>query len=352
MALLVEIKKKLPAFELNVNFETINEPLGILGPSGSGKSMTLKCIAGLETPDCGRIVLNGRVLYDSEKGINIPSRNRKTGFLFQNYALFPHMNVEQNIRFALNHLTAEKRARITKEKITMMQLEGYEKRYPSQLSGGQQQRVALARALAVEPETLLLDEPFSALDEHLRNQMVKQLMESLSEYQGATLFVTHNMEEAYRICKKIIILSEGKKEAYGEKDEVFRNPLTLAAARITGCKNISRAKRISANKIKAEEWGCMIETNEDIQNISHVGIRAHYITMADEISHKNVFLCLPAFTSETPFRMTVYLCIEKQPLGMKDYHIQWEISKEKWNKIQDIPVPWKIQLKPEKLILI
>lgn len=352
MELYVDIKKRLRNFELNVKFNASKDILGILGASGSGKSMAIRCIAGLETPDSGKIVLNDRVLYDSQKKVDLLSRKRRTGFLFQNYALFPHLNIEQNIEFALGHLSVLERSKIVAEKIDMMRLKGFEKRYPNQLSGGQQQRVALARVLAVDPEVLLLDEPFSALDDHLRSQMVKQLIESLSEYNGVTLFVTHNMEEAYRICKDIMFLSDGKKEAYGEKAEIFLRPPTLYTAQLTGCKNISRARRLGTNIIEAEEWGCKLETNEDVHNISHVGIRAHYITMADEKMDKNIFSCLPVYTSETPFRMTVYLSIEKPALGMKDYHVQWEISKEKWEEVKNKPLPWKMQLKPDKLILM
>lgn len=255
MKLYVDIQKKLPGFQLEVCFEGGTDTIGLLGASGSGKSMTLRCIAGLETPDSGRIVLNGRVLYDSVSNINLPSRKRKIGFLFQNYALFPHMTVEENIRFGLGDLKTEEQARKVNEMISMVHLEGLEKRRPSQLSGGQQQRVALARALAIEPEALMLDEPFSALDEHLRNSLLKQLSETLSNYRGVTLFVTHNMEEAYRICKELVLLSSGKLEAKGAKEVIFMRPPTIEAAQLTGCKNFSFVKYLSPFEIEALDWG-------------------------------------------------------------------------------------------------
>ena len=152
MGLYIDVKKKFHGFNLNVKFSTEDNIIGLLGASGSGKSMTLKCIAGLEVPDSGKIILNGKVLYDSEKKINIPVRSRKVGFLFQNYALFPNMTVSQNISFALNNISRVEKDKIVSEKINMMNLNGLEDRYPSQLSGGQQQRVAIARALAVKPE--------------------------------------------------------------------------------------------------------------------------------------------------------------------------------------------------------
>jgi len=352
MELIVDIKKKLPGFSLDINFEAGKEAMGLLGASGSGKSMTLRCIAGIETPDTGRIVLNGRILYNSEKGINLPSRKRKIGLLFQNYALFPHMTVEENIRFGLGDLELQEQKKKVGQMIALMQLEGLEKRYPAQLSGGEKQRVALARTLVVEPEALLLNEPFSALDEHLRNRMVKLLIETLSDYNGVTLFVTHNMEEAYRICSDIVVLSKGNIAVSGDKDSVFRAPQTLAAAQLTGCKNISPAKIISDKILEATEWGCKLNFNREVAEITHVGIRAHHIALSDENAKENGFPCWPSYTSETPFRMTVYLMIGKKPLGAREYHIQWEVSREKWDELKNKPLPWSICLKPERLILI
>ncbi len=353
MDLFVDIKKKLPGFTLNVKLDADNDATALLGASGSGKSMTLRCIAGLETPDSGQIALNGKFLYNSAKKINLSSRKRRIGFLFQNYALFPHMTVEQNIGFGLKGCTKNEQSRRVREMIGMIRLEGLEKRYIYHLSGGQQQRVALARALAVEPEALLLDEPFSALDEYLRNQMVKQLIETLSIYKGATVFVTHNMEEAYRICSKILVLSEGKRTAYGSRSDIFSRPPNLAAARLTGCKNISRVRKLSQNTVEASEWGCCkLTVKNDCPDITHLGIRAHYISLAKESDETNVLECRPAFTNESPFKMTVYLIVGEQPLNDGNYHLQWEMEKESWYKLKEKPLPWKICLSPEKLILI
>ncbi|MFZ5969216.1 MAG: sulfate/molybdate ABC transporter ATP-binding protein [Bacillota bacterium] len=353
MELYVNIKKKLPGFSLDVQFEAGIDTVGILGASGSGKSMTLRCIAGLETPDSGRIVLNGRVLYDAARGINLPSRKRKIGFLFQNYALFPNMTVEENIRFGLGALKPGEQVRKVNEMISMVHLEGLEKRYPSQLSGGQQQRAALARALAIEPEALMLDEPFSALDEHLRNHLLKQLMETLSNYRGVTLFVTHNMEEAYRICRELVILSSGKLEAKGKKEAIFMKPPTLVTAQLTGCKNFSSIKYLSPYEIEALDWGIKLKVNTECkEGISHVGICGHYIDLAEEGDTENIFKCWSGFTSETPFSQTVYLSLERKPLSSQDYHLQWEVTKEKWDKIKDMQQPWYLKLNPEKLILV
>jgi molybdate transport system ATP-binding protein len=353
MELIVDIKKRLPGFILNVKFHSGIEVLGLLGASGAGKSMTLRCIAGLEKPDEGRIVLNGQTLFDSEKNINIHCSKRKIGFIFQNYALFPNMNVEDNIGFALDGKDRKYKEAVTRQMIEMVKLNGLEKRYPAQLSGGQQQRVALARALATEPEALLLDEPFSALDDHLRSHMVKQLLDTLSEYSGVTLFVTHNMEEAYRLCTKLVVLNGGKVEAAGDKKDLFLTPPTLASGQLTGCKNFSAANYVSPNELEALDWGIKLKTGMPLnKELRHVGIRANYIRLASNEDKHNVIKCWPGFTSETPFRMTVYLALRNEPSGAGDYQLQWEVSKERWADLKDNILPWNICLNPENLILI
>jgi molybdate transport system permease protein len=215
MRLIVDIQKQLASYTLAVAFEVVGETLGVLGSSGSGKSMTLRCIAGIETPTRGTIVLNDRILYDSRRGIDLPSRDRNVGYLFQHYALFPHLTVAQNIAYGLRGLAKPARQRRVGEQLTQVNLTGLGDRYPHQLSGGQQQRVALARALAPAPHLLLLDEPFSALDTHLRSELEQQLIKTLSTYAGLTLFVSHNLEEVYRVCQPLLVLSAGAIAAFG-----------------------------------------------------------------------------------------------------------------------------------------
>ncbi|HEY9822683.1 MAG TPA: molybdate ABC transporter permease subunit, partial [Candidatus Sericytochromatia bacterium] len=334
--LVVDIKKQLYGFLLDVSFSSYEHALGLLGASGSGKSMTLRCIAGMETPTQGRIVLNGRVLFDSERGINIPSRDRRIGFLFQNYALFPHLTVAQNIAFGL----PKKTSILTKQQVEIqladMQLQGLADRYPQELSGGQQQRVALARALASQPEALLLDEPFSALDTHLRDRLEKQLISTLTTYQGVTLFVTHNLEEAYRVCQDLLVLERGKAAAYGSKHDIFEHPNTVEVAQLTGCKNFSRAVVRASQQIEASDWGCTLEVIESIPSlVSHVGIRAHQLIFTKEPNQENTFPCWLVQTSETPHRMTLYLKLHSSPTTPQDYHLQAEVFKEKWAVLKD-----------------
>ena len=191
MSLYVDIEKRLGVFRLQSKFEVADETLALLGASGCGKSVTLKCIAGIMTPDRGRIVLNGRVLFDSEKKIALTPQQRRVGYLFQQYALFPNMTVEQNILCGIRAGSRSEKRSLAAEKLRMFRLEGLEKKYPAQLSGGQQQRVALARILCSEPQAILLDEPFSALDSYLKWEL--ELGELLGAFDGLILRVSHDL---------------------------------------------------------------------------------------------------------------------------------------------------------------
>ena len=243
MSLYVDIEKRLGAFHLQSKFEAEDETLALLGASGCGKSMTLKCIAGIVTPDRGRIVLNGRVLFDSEKKIDLTPQQRRVGYLFQQYALFPNMTVEQNILCGIREGTkAEKRALLS-EKIRMFRLEGLEKKHPAQLSGGQQQRVALARILCSEPQAILLDEPFSALDSYLKWSLELELSDLLADFHGPILWVSHDLGECCRNCKKVCVMENGVSSPVTDMETLVRHPATQSAARLTGCRNFLPARR-------------------------------------------------------------------------------------------------------------
>jgi molybdate transport system permease protein len=351
--LIVELQKTFSSFTLEANFTANKKPLGILGSSGSGKSMTLRCIAGLETPTQGRIVLNGRVLFDSKQGINIPTRQRRIGFVFQNYALFPHMRIAHNIAFGMPVLSKTERKQRVNQYIELMQLQGLERRYPHELSGGQQQRVALARALAIAPEALLLDEPLSALDQYLRNQIEKLLIEVFSTYQGVTLFVTHNLEEAYRVCDNLLVLSQGKVIASGRKEDIFERPPTFTVAQLTECKNFSRAQRVDNQRIEALDWGCTLQVVEAIPNpLTYVGIRAHHLIFLDNQERENTFPCWLVTMSETQHQVTLYLKLHSPATNTQEYHLQAEVFKDKWENLKNQPLPWHIHLDSLRLILM
>jgi molybdate transport system permease protein len=353
MQLVVDIQKQLPSYVLEVAFTIEAEALGVLGSSGSGKSMTLRCIAGIETPTSGTIVLNDRILYDSHQGINVPSRDRKVGFLFQHYALFPHLTVAQNIAYGVRGLSKTATQRYVLERLEQVKLSGLGDRYPHQLSGGQQQRVALARALATEPDVLLLDEPFSALDTHLRHELEKQLIKTLSTYKGLTVFVSHNLEETYRVCQNLLVLAAGKVMANGPKHVIFDRPGTVSVAQLTGCKNYSRIQPIAAQKIQAIDWNCTLQTEEWVTSShTHVGIRAHQITFPEIPDRPNTFPAWLVWTSETPHRMTLYLKLGEPPIDTDDYHLQAEVFKEKWDVLRHRSSPWYVCLHPVRLLLL
>lgn len=357
----VWMQKQLDLFEVNVVFEADRSPLGVLGESGAGKSMMLRCIAGIETPSRGRIVLNDRVLFDSAKNINLPVRDRRIGFVPQNYALFPHMTVAQNIAFGLpKGLSRGAIAQHVRSQLAAVQLTdtSFAERYPHQLSGGQQQRVALARALASQPEALLLDEPFSALDTFLRAQLEQQMITRLSTYSGVTLLVTHNLEEAYRICPNLMVIEAGRARLYGEKQNLFEHPRTFSVARLTGCKNFSRAVKTRSQTVNAIDWDCSLQVVEAIPNpLAFVGIRAHQIQFLEsgdfeDSAQTNVFSCWLVSTSETPHRVTLYLKINAPPNHASDYHVQAEVFKEKWIELKARSMPWHVKLDPLKLMLL
>ncbi len=351
--LYLNIFKPLSGFALNVGFDIGMEVLGILGASGSGKSMTLRCIAGLETPTSGKIAVNGKVLFDSVQGINVPSKDRRIGFLFQNYALFPHLTVAENIAFGLQQLSASEQNIRVKEQLISVQMSGLENRYPHELSGGQQQRVALARAIAPNPDLLLLDEPFSALDTHLRSQLERELMQTLANYRGITLFVSHNLEEVYRVCKNLLVLAEGSAIAFDTKEHIFDRPRNFTVAQLTGCKNFSEAGAIAETVIEAIDWGCNLTVVEPLpKSLVSVGIRAHQLSFVSGCDRENTFACWIASTVETPHRVTLYLKLHSPPHDSQDYQLQAEVFKEKWRAMKDKPFPWYVHFEPIRLILM
>ena len=278
MSLHVDIRKRLGSFTLDVKFSAENGITSLLGASGCGKSMTLKCIAGIEKPDEGRIELDGSVLFDSAQKINLPPQKRRVGYLFQNYALFPNMSVRQNILCGLNR---EKdrgaKERRLREMLRMMQLEGLEDRKPAQLSGGQQQRAALARILVNDPQILLLDEPFSALDGHLRDSLKVEMRDLLERFGREVLMVTHDRNEAYNMSREIAVMDSGRLLTIKPTKALFADPGSVQAAILTGCKNIVKASRVDEHTVEIPEWGVRMETKDTVkEGLCAVGVRAHY----------------------------------------------------------------------------
>ena len=277
MSLEVTIAKRFEGFTLHADFTAGNTAAAILGASGCGKSMTLRCIAGVVKPDSGRIVLDGRVLFDSEKGIDLPPQQRNVGLLFQNYALFPNMTVEQNILCALKkEKDPAARKAACGSALRAMRLEELAHRLPSELSGGQQQRAALARLLAGRPRILMLDEPFSALDSYLREEVEGEVGSLFSNFDGTALLVTHDRNEAYRLCREMIVMDSGEVLRAGTTKEVFADPRRLTAARLTGCKNILPCVRVDEHHVRLTGWERELTVALPVpEGCCAVGIRAH-----------------------------------------------------------------------------
>src|SRR5699024_4315066 len=236
MSFEINIEKKLNTFTLKANFSSGQDHTALLGASGSGKSMILKCIAGIETPDNGFIKVNDRILFDSEKKINLKPKKRQVGYLFQDYALFPNFTVRKNIACVLRNKKQKAKVRNLLERFDIVELADF---YPRELSGGQKQRVALARLLAFEPDILMLDEAFSALDTFLKEKVELEMKEFLADYPGDVIIVSHDRNEAYRLCKKLVILDHGHTLEKGDLKQIFAEPQFLATSKITGTKNFS-----------------------------------------------------------------------------------------------------------------
>lgn len=346
MELSVEIEKKLRDFTLRAAFVVKDEVFALLGASGCGKSMTLKCIAGIETPDKGRIVLNGRVLFDSETGINLKPQARKVGYLFQNYALFPNMTIAENIAFVASGDNVEKERKV-QANLARFKLTELAQAYPHELSGGQQQRAAFARILAADAQLLLLDEPFSALDSYLKWQLEMELGDVLKEYDGAALLVSHDRGEVYRLADRIAVINRGQMEKVHSKHGLFQNPDTLAATLLTGCKNISLAKKIAEDRLLAVDWQLELKTAGAVpEDVRYTGIRAH-------------FMEVQAGPGENTFAMDVVSVVEDvfsylimvRRRGTQARLLRLEISKSEWQKLHE-PAEIFLHFPEDKVMLM
>jgi molybdate transport system ATP-binding protein len=296
----VKFKRKLSGFNLDVAFSVNQEILAILGPSGSGKTMTLQCIAGLIRPDEGYVKLNNKVLFDSSCSTCLPTQMRKVGFVFQNYALFPHLTVNQNIAYGIRHLPAGEIKNRVAELLDKMNIPKLGERYPRQLSAGQQQRVAVARALAPEPEVLLLDEPFSALDSLVKERLQFELQTLQRFFKGNMLFVTHDLTEGYKLSSRIAVFESGRIVQHDVKEKVIACPANHTVARLVGFKNLVEGfiNEVSAAGVvvKVPELGGLLKAQNqgtaDLRVNQHVtvGIRPEYIQLRDTAG-VNSYLC-------------------------------------------------------------
>ncbi len=338
MSLSMAIKKRYPGFTLDVALEVGEERVALLGASGCGKSLTLRCIAGVETPDEGRIVVNGVTFFDSEAGVNLSPQERKTALLFQNYQLFPHMTVLENVcagmagpRLGLGGRMDGEAARRESQALRFLEIFGvstFADRFPTQLSGGQQQRVALARMLAARPGILMFDEPFSALDSYLKSALEQNLLDVFSVVDRTVLYVSHDIDEACRLCDRICVMHNGCVEESGTAGELIARPQTLAGMRLTGCKNTSRARKVSDTVVEALDWGMTFDMGREVpDDVAYLGVRARHIhrdraRAAGELG-RNSFDLHVARVSDARFERLVLL---EPPLGGSRSRIQWKVD--------------------------
>lgn len=341
MSLEVNIRKRFKDFNLDVAIEAGSETLGFLGASGCGKSLTMRCVAGIETPDEGHIVVNGKVFFDSKKKINLKPQERKTALLFQNYMLFPNHTVEQNVAAGIpKNVSRAEALQIVEETLARFSLTGFNKRYPAQLSGGQQQRVALARMLAAKPGILMLDEPFSALDSYLKGVLEQNLVDLFDAFEGTILYVSHDIDEAVRFCDRIAVIEAGHIVEIDSSERVVNYPESEAALKLSGCKNVVKAEKVGQREVFIPNWGINVETIIDVaDDIKYLGVRAFYLQRADGPG-KNCYRVRVDRISDSRFDRSVLLrFLDRQDVGVEvvdrsmsemtflHQHLFWRVDK-------------------------
>ncbi len=349
MSLELKIKKNFGGFILDIDINAENEVIALLGASGCGKSMTLKCIAGIETPDEGRIVVNGVTLFDSEKKINLAPQKRHVGLLFQNYALFPNMTVEQNIITGMtgfNMSKSEKKVACA-EMIRKFYLTGLEKHKPSQLSGGQQQRVALARIMVSKPSILMLDEPFSALDSFLRWELEQELMKVLEDFEGTSIIVSHNRDEVYRISDRIAVICDGKVDCFDEKERLFANPPTYQSALLTGCRNFSRAEYVDAEHVRALDWDTVFSCPTEA-DVKYLAVRSEFLQPVEMLGENVVRFAVDKVVENFT---EIVLILRTEGKNSEYSQLTVKMKKEDWEPYRGTDAI-NVRFIPEELILM
>lgn len=348
MAIEVRIHREFDDFKLDVQFQSESRRIGILGASGCGKSLTLKSIAGIERPETGKIESAGKVFFDSAKKIWMPPQERNVGYLFQNYALFPTITVEKNIGIALRCGKKEKEKKV-REMIDRFSLQGLEKKLPGQLSGGQQQRTALARIMIYEPDMILLDEPFSALDSYLKEQTQRECLELLQDYPGTVILVSHSRDEIYRFSEEVLVMDGGKAVIKKTVKELFEHPQKVAAAKLTGCKNIEEIVWKDGKHLYVPGWDMVIPAGMgNVGDAQAIGIRAHeFTTERTESDSELVFPVYKPEVTEDLFEYHVQFFTSERAKTP----VVWKVSKKLWD-VGEKGVPKWLHLKREHILFL
>ena len=327
MSLVLDIKKRYPGFMLDIQLEAGEERVALLGASGCGKSCTLRCIAGVETPDEGKIVVNGVTFFNAAAGINLSPQERKCALLFQNYQLFPNMTVADNVCAGVEDAgDAAARKKLAERYLGIFGLADFADRYPARLSGGQQQRVALARMVAAHPGIFMFDEPMSALDAYLKSALEQNMLDLFDVCNRTVLYVSHDIDEACRLCERICVMHDGHVEEIGSVEDVVRRPQTLAALRLTGCKNTSRARKIGDEEVEALDWGMTFSVGREVpDDVAYLGIRASYFHVDNRVERgRNSYELHVARVSDSRFERLVLL---DAPRVDAPTRLQWKVNK-------------------------
>ena len=356
MVELKNIRKKLGGVDIlngvDLSVEE-GEVVVILGPSGSGKTTLLRTINFLAPADQGTITIDG-LTVDSQKHHHKETLalRRKTGMVFQNYNLFRNKTVIQNITEGLTtvrKIPHEQAVETAMALLKKVNLENRASAYPAQLSGGQQQRVALARMMIGEPEVILLDEPFSALDGYLKDIMQRDMQNFLKEYTGDMILVTHSRDEAYKFCGHLTILDSGQALTTGETKKLFERPGILQAARLTGCKNFSAVQKMGEHNIYAVDWDLMLQTKDVVpDDVTHVGIRGHWMKGSSEGGENRMEVEVVEYI-ETTFEHQYLL---KNKKGGDCQPVWWMCPKEDFEEDPHTKVPKYIHFPAEHLMLL
>ena len=320
------------------------EFIAIVGTSGSGKSTLLNLIGGLDTPTQGKIIIRGHDIASLKRKELTIFRRRNIGFVFQDYSLMPVLNVYDNVALPV---TFDRGKHVDhgyiRELLHELGLWEKRKRYPNELSGGQQQRVALARIMAYEPDVILLDEPFSALDMYLKDRLQQELMEMLADYKGTVIMVSHNRDELYRFSGELLVIDEGHIVAAGETKELFRNPVSREAARLTGCKNFSRVRRVDAHTAEASDWGVTLRTTREIpEDTRWFGYRAHDFVPIWGEAGENMLRFDMESSALLPFERNYYL----RP------GICWFVQRERIEELDERGLPDCVLFREDKILFL
>ena len=324
---------------VSLTIET-GEFVTLLGPSGCGKTTMLRIIGGFEMPT------EGSVLFEDKDITDVPPYRRRVNTVFQKYALFTHLNVFDNIAFGLKlrKLPKAEIAERVHRMLRLVKMEGYEKRSVEALSGGQQQRIAIARALVNEPEVLLLDEPFSALDSYLRELLQIQVKDILAGYGKDVLLVSHSRDEIYYLCGRTAVMENGKILKTDDTKKLFADPGSWAGAELTGCKNIAEARKTGEYEVEVPDWGIRLRTGKPVKDhVCAVGLRAHYFNPK---ARENIFPVSYASEKEEPFEMRILFRYAGQKEGTPD--LWWRLPKDRNPRI----MPEKLGIAPQNVLLL